>query len=112
MSELAQSLRRSATEAEKTLWHGLRDRRLGGLKFRRQQPIAGGRYVADFVCLERKLIVEVDGSQHTPVADAERTAFLVAEGFQVLRFWNPDVLANLECVLETILAAAEGRLDQ
>ena len=112
MSNLAKALRSSATEAEKMLWHGLRDRRLGGLKFRRQQPIAGGRYVADFVCLERKLIVEVDGSQHTAAGDAARTDFLKKEGFRVLRFWNPEVLTNLDSVLETILAVAEGRLDQ
>lgn len=107
-TDRARTLRQTATEAEKLLWHGLRDRRLGGLKFRRQQTV--GRYVVDFLYYEKHLIVEVDGSQHTPVADAPRTAFLETQGYRVLRFWNPDVLISLTGVLETILAAAEGRL--
>ncbi|WP_179166187.1 endonuclease domain-containing protein [Azospirillum agricola] len=106
-TERARSLRQTATDAEKLLWHGLRDRRLGGMKFRRQQTV--GRYVVDFLCYDRRLIVEADGSQHTPAADALRTAFLQAQGYRVLRFWNPDVLTNLTGVLETILAIAEGR---
>lgn len=109
-TERARSLRRTATEAEKLLWHGLRDRRLGGFKFRRQQTIE--RYVVDFLCHDRRLIVEVDGGQHNVQADAPRTAFLEAQGYRVLRFWNPEVLTNLTSVLETILGAAEGRLDR
>lgn len=104
----ARNLRKTSTNAEKLLWHGLRDRRLGNLKFRRQQTI--DRYIVDFICYDRRLIVEVDGSQHTPAADEIRTAFLEAQGFRVLRFWNPDVLTNLNGVLETILAAASSPL--
>ena len=107
-SQRARSLRQSATEAEKLLCGSVRDRRLAGLKFRRQQRM--GRYVVDFICHDRRLIVELDGSQHTVVADAERTAFLESQGYRVLRFWNPDVLRNLTGVLETILAVAEGKL--
>ncbi|CAO3434724.1 hypothetical protein [Azospirillum doebereinerae] len=106
----ARTLRRTATDAEKLLWHGLRDRRLGNLKFRRQQTI--GHYIVDFLCCDEDLIVEADGSQHTVEADALRTAFLVAHGYRVLRFWNPDILTNLTGVLETILAATEGRLER
>lgn len=69
-----------------------------------------GRYVVDFICHDHRLIVELDGSQHTVVADAERTAFLESQGYRVMRIWNPDVFRNLAGVLETILAAAEGRL--
>ncbi|MBP2292320.1 endonuclease domain-containing protein [Azospirillum rugosum] len=107
-SQRARSLRQSATDAEKLLWGAVRDRRLAGLKFRRQQRM--GRYVVDFICHDRRLIVELDGSQHTVVADAERTAFLESQGYQVMRIWNPDVFRNLTGVLETILAVAEGRL--
>ena len=107
-SRRARSLRQTATEVEKLLWHAVRDRRLAGLKFRHQQRM--GRYVVDFICHERRLIVELDGGQHTAVGDAERTAFLESEGYRVLRIWNPDVFRNLDGVLETILAVAEGRV--
>ncbi|SMH36126.1 endonuclease domain-containing protein [Azospirillum agricola] len=103
----ARTLRQTTTEAEKLLWHGLRDRRLNGLTFRRQQTI--DRQVVDFLCHEKRLIVEADGSRHSPQADGPRTAFLEAQGYRVLRFWNPESLANLTGVLETILAAAEDR---
>jgi len=102
----AKTLRRNSTDAERRLWCALRDRRLAGLKFRRQQPI--GRYVVDFVCQERRLVIEVDGGQHGPDVDAPRTAHLEGCGYRVLRFWNPDVLTRLEDVLATILAAVEG----
>ena len=87
------------------MWSGLRNHRLARLKFKRQQPI--GRYIVDFVCFERGLIVEVDGGQHGQQVDAERTARLEADGFRVLRFWNPEVLTRLDEVLATILAASE-----
>jgi len=103
----ARSLRQAATETEKRLWSALRDRRLGGLKFRRQQSV--GPYVVDFICFDRRLIVEADGGQHTAEIDAPRTAYLERQGFRVIRFWNTDILSNLDVVLETILAAAEGR---
>ena len=108
-SARAQTLRDESTEAEKKLWRRLRDRRLGGAKFVRQQPI--GPYYADFVCRACKLVVEVDGSQHADSAyDDERDAALLALGYRVLRFWNADVLGSIDDVCETIVAAIEGRL--
>ena len=104
----ARSLRRDMTEAEARLWHELRDRRLMGLKFRRQVPIPP--YVADFLCAEAMLVVEIDGSQHGgSVSDAARTAFLRGRGFRVLRFWNDEVLRELDSVCETIIAYARDR---
>jgi very-short-patch-repair endonuclease len=77
---------------------------LSGFKFVRQEPI--GRYTVDFVCRERRLVIEVDGGQHaTDARDAERDRWLVDQGYRVLRFWNNDVLDNLPGVLETIAAA-------
>ena len=93
------------TEAEARLWHELRGRRLDRIKFRRQVPI--GIYVADFACLEAKLIVELDGSQHAEsMHDRVRDADLKARGFRVLRFWNDDVLRELDSVCDTIIAYA------
>jgi very-short-patch-repair endonuclease len=97
----AKQLRREMTPEEKLLWGHLRDRRLGGHKFRSQQPI--GPYIADFVCQEQKLIIEADGSQHgDSKSDARRDAFLASKGYHVLRFWNNDVTCNLTGVLEAI----------
>jgi len=104
---LARHLRRRPTDAEKALWRRLRDRRLGGLKFRRQVSIPP--HVVDFYCAESQLVVEVDGGQHTEEGDAARTDALTAAGYRVVRFWNHDVLGNMEGVLETILAAARER---
>lgn len=104
----ARTLRQTSTDAERLLWGALLDRRLNGLKFRRQHAI--GPYVADFICLDCRLIVELDGGQHSAQVDARRTEFLEQAGFRVLRFWNPEVLTKMDTVLETILAAAEGRL--
>jgi very-short-patch-repair endonuclease len=103
----ARQLRLSATDAERTLWTHLRSRRLGQFKFRRQLPIAG--FVVDFVCLETRLIVELDGGQHAERSDYDerRTAILGKHGFRVLRFWNDDVLTKLEAVLEEILQQSE-----
>jgi very-short-patch-repair endonuclease len=99
----ARSLRREMTEAEDRLWHELRDRRLDRIKFRRQVPL--GRYIADFVCLEAGLIIEVDGSQHAESdSDRIRKAELKARGFRILRFWNDDVLKDLNAVCDTIIA--------
>ena len=101
MTPVARKLRRKLTDAEFRLWYHLRDRRLMGFKFRRQEPT--GRNVADFLCEETKLVVEVDGGQHADSStDAERTAFLNSAGYLVLRFWNNDVLANTDGVLEEI----------
>ena len=91
------------TEAEAKLWRELRDRRLDGIKFRRQAPV--GAYVADFICPEAKLIVEIDGSQHAEsTRDKHRDAELKRRGFRVLRFWNDDVLREISSVCDTIMA--------
>jgi len=93
----ARSMRRAATEAEDRLWQELRSRRLDGIKFRRQYPI--GHAIADLVCLKSRLIVEIDGTQHAENAyDGKRDADLRARGFRVLRFWNDDVLRDLNSV--------------
>lgn len=100
----ARCLRRNQTDAERALWYHLRGNRLQGHKFRRQHPY--GRYILDFVCLEARLVVELDGGQHhySP-ADRERDAWLEAQGFQILRFWNHEVLTQPEAVLERLCAA-------
>ena len=99
----ARQLRRDATDAERALWNLLRNRQLEGHKFRRQTPI--GPYIVDFVCKERRLVIEVDGSQHQDQAqyDEERTRALQSEGFRVKRFWNSDILNDLEAVADSIL---------
>jgi very-short-patch-repair endonuclease len=99
----ASRLRNNQTDAEKRLWHVLRNRRLAGLKFRRQFSFPP--YIVDFVCLEHRIIVEVDGGQHAEnvAYDSERTQFLEGQGYRVLRFWNNDVLENTEEVLNGIL---------
>ncbi len=101
-NEFAKRLRRDQTDAERLLWARLRDRQLNGYKFRRQRPIE--RYVVDFVCIERRLVVELDGGQHAEQMrkDDLRTAEIVRRGFRVIRFWNNDVIANIEGVLEAI----------
>jgi very-short-patch-repair endonuclease len=100
----AQRLRNEMTDAERRLWSVLRNRQLNGAKFRRQQPI--GPFIADFACQERRLIVEADGGQHANnVRDARRTEFLESKGYRVLRFWNNDILNNLDGVAQVIAAA-------
>ena len=103
----AARLRREATDAERLLWGSLRNRGLMGRKFRFQATIEP--FVVDFLCAEARLIIEVDGSQHNETVDAGRTRFLEGEGYRILRFWNNDVLANLDGVLEAIAAALESR---
>jgi len=103
----ARRLRRDSTDAERKLWTRLRSRQIDGCKFVRQEPI--GPYVVDFICRERRLIVEVDGGQHaTDKRDAVREKWLVAHGYRVLRFWNNDVLANTDGVLEAIAGTLNG----
>jgi very-short-patch-repair endonuclease len=99
---LSRNLRKRQTDAENLLWRHLRGKQVEGLRFRRQHPI--GRYIADFVCLEKRLILEIDGGQHAIEIekDEARSNWLMAEGYNILRFWNNDVLTNLEGVLETI----------
>jgi very-short-patch-repair endonuclease len=100
----AKQLRKDMTDAEKKLWYALRDRRFENFKFRRQVPI--GKYIADFVCQDCKLIVEVDGSQHEgSVHDRERDAWLTSVGYRVLRFWNIDTFKALDGTLLAILDA-------
>jgi len=102
--EFAKSLRKNQTGAEAKLWSRLRNRQLAGRKFRRQFPIAG--YAADFACIEAKLVIELDGGQHADAAmyDSRRTSEFEACGFFVLRFWNGDVLKDVEAVMATIHA--------
>ena len=110
--ERARGLRRNQTAAERLLWSKLRSRQLIGLKFRRQHPIGG--YVADFVCVEARLLVELDGGQHAVQKrrDAERDARLANMGYRTLRFWNNEIFENLEGVLaviaETVRAGTSG----
>lgn len=106
----SRELRKFATEAEKLLWGKLRGRRLEGFKFRRQFWIGG--YIADFVCIEAKLVVEADGSQHGDAEDYDvrRDAYLKREGYRVIRFWNNDVMSNLEGVLESVRCALLERV--
>ncbi len=105
----ARSLRRHMTEAETLLWSKLRNRQVEGRKFRRQ--VVFGPYIADFACLEHRLVVEVDGGQHAVASerDAARTAAIAEHGFQVIRFWNSDVLANTSGAAEDIAAALRDR---
>jgi very-short-patch-repair endonuclease len=107
----ARRLRRELTDVERKLWYRLRAKRFDGFKFRRQHPIVG--YIVDFVCVEAKLIVELDGEQHAEVAaldyDAARTRELEKCGFRVIRFWNHEVNTDIEAVLNSIYAAVLGR---
>src|SRR5437588_2005341 len=103
----ARRLRRDTTDAERKLWLRLRRLPVGGSHFRRQATI--GPYFADFACHRSRLVIELDGGQHNEArgiaADAQRTADLNARGYRVLRFWNNDVLTDVEGVMETIAAA-------
>ncbi len=116
LKRFQKTLRTNQTDAESRLWYHLRDRRFQGWKFRRQHILQG--YIVDFVCFERKLVIELDGGQHADqeTYDNRRTQVLENDGFKVIRFWNNDVLTNLEGVLEMILAAPHpplcGKLPQ
>ena len=98
----ARRLRRQSTDAERALWSKLRNRRMMNCKFRRQFPT--GSYIVDFVCLERNLIIEIDGGHHAGQQDydAVRTEWLRTQGFNVLRYWDNDVLTQIDSVLESI----------
>ncbi|WP_188448877.1 endonuclease domain-containing protein [Sphingomonas psychrolutea] len=102
----AQQLRRDMTEIERVLWQQMRGRRLNGLKFSRQMPV--GPYICDFLCRTIGLVVEIDGGQHGEAAayDEARTRFIENEGYRVLRFWNNEVLENMEGVLTRIVETA------
>jgi 2-isopropylmalate synthase len=100
----ARAMRRAPTEAERKLWYALRDRRLQSVKFRRQAPI--GPYIADFLCVQHKLVIEADGSQHgESPGDSARDAWFARNGYRVLRFWNHEILGAQENVLATVAAA-------
>ena len=104
LRQRAKNLRKHSTDTEKHLWFYLRANRLG-YKFKRQVPI--GAYIVDFACLEKRLLIELDGSQHfdNETYDMERTSWLNAHGFKVLRFWNNDVLQQTTSVMEVIIQA-------
>jgi very-short-patch-repair endonuclease len=108
-SHFIRRLRADMTQAEHRLWHHLRDRRLDGFKIRRQQPV--DRFVVDFLCVERRVIIEVDGGQHNEARDAERTAILETDGYFILRFWNEDVLRQTDIVLLRILSTLRAQPD-
>jgi len=101
--DFAKKMRREPTDAEAAMWRVLRDRRLAHFKFRRQFPFQS--FILDFVCFEKRIVVEIDGSQHaSSERDATRDAVLMAEGFRIARYWNNDVLQQPIAVLEDILA--------
>ena len=110
-TDLARSLRKKLVPAEQLLWRALRNRALGGFKFRRQFPI--GPYVVDFACVSCKVVVEADGESHltSQRRDRQRTVLLDAEGWQVLRFWNTEVYEDLDAVKEAIYRACVSRLE-
>ena len=110
LTHRARDLRKNSTDAERLLWRHLKTKQLLGLKFRRQEQI--GYYIVDFVCYEALLIVEADGGQHLEGRenDEVRTQWLNSQGFRVLRFWNNDILLNVEGVLEVIRAGCLDRV--
>ncbi len=108
----ARSLRSNPTDAESLLWGSLRKQQLDGFRFRRQHPI--GPFIADFACLAERLLIEVDGGQHTTQTsrDQQRDEKLRSLGYRTLRFWNHEVLGDLDLVLERIRAELPGHLPQ
>jgi very-short-patch-repair endonuclease len=104
----AKKMRHEPTDAELAMWRLLRDRRLSQYKFRRQVPFQ--KFILDFVCFEKRVVIEIDGSQHAESArDTIRDSILVAEGFRIERYWNNDVLQRPSAVLEDIFAKLAGR---
>jgi len=110
LNSRAKFLRKNQTDAESRLWFYLRSRQLCRYKFRRQYVMES--YIVDFICLSKKVIVELDGSQHAAAKkyDDKRTKFLESRGFRVLRFWNNVVMTDVEMVLENILLVLEGKV--
>lgn len=104
----SRELRRNATEAERKLWRLLSARKLAGVRFNRQFPI--GQFICDFASRERRLVIEIDGGHHAQTSeyDARRTRFLEAQGYRVIRFWNSDVLDDIEGVLQVIKQVLEN----
>jgi very-short-patch-repair endonuclease len=108
LRDFAKKMRREPTDAEARMWKLLRDHRLANFKFRRQAPFQN--FILDFVCFERRLVIEIDGSQHaSSERDAARDAALLAESFEVARYWNNDVMQQPAAVLEDILAKLNAR---
>ncbi len=103
LRSVAKHLRKQGTDAERLLWNRLRARQIHGLRFRRQEPI--GQYIADFLCYEVKMVIEVDGGQHAGQKqyDEKRDHWMASQGFRVLRFWDHEVLTNINGVLEKIM---------
>jgi very-short-patch-repair endonuclease len=99
---VAKALRKNFTDTERLLWRHMRAKQMEGYKFRRQEPIGG--YIVDFVCQEKKIVIEVDGGQHSVERerDIERDKWLEGQGYKVLRFWNNEVLTKINGVLEVI----------
>ena len=112
-TDIARRLRANQTDAETKLWHRIRNRQISGFKFVRQEPI--GRYICDFVCRGQGVVVEVDGGQHLESkCDEIRDRYLAERGYRVMRFWNNEVLANIDgvlMVLDESLRNAAGRSD-
>jgi very-short-patch-repair endonuclease len=108
MKERAQTLRQNMTDAENRIWYYLRNRRLGGYKFVREHVI--GHYIADFVCREKKLIIEIDGGQHMDAIEYDllRTKDLESRGYRVLRIWNHEVFKNIQGVMDSVLNLLEA----
>jgi very-short-patch-repair endonuclease len=106
--QFARNLRKRMTDAEIKLWQNLRCRQINGFRFRKQSPM--GQYIVDFICHEARLIVEVDGGQHTEAMeyDDQRTRWLESQGYKVQRFWNNEVLEQLETVIEVIMDRCES----
>ena len=109
INQKAKQLRVNSTDAENRLWQCIRNRQLNGWKFRRQMPV--DRYIVDFICLKLGLIIEVDGGQHAEATpyDTRRTEYLQSKGYQVVRFWNNEVLGNTPGVLERIAMILDQR---
>lgn len=106
-TEIAKKLRQNMTDAEKLLWYHLKNKQLNGYKFRRQEPI--GDYIVDFVCYSCHIVIEADGGQHLDSEkDKERDNWLNSQGFRVLRFWNNDIISNIEGILEVIHTACSS----
>jgi very-short-patch-repair endonuclease len=108
LRDRARELRRNSTGAEKILWKHLRLKQLGGYRFRRQYPI--GNYIVDFFCFEKSLVIEIDGGHHSEQGkyDQERTIWLKGRGYKVLRFWNNQIMQEMDAVLEVILKELEA----
>ena len=108
-TDFAKLLRNQMTDAERRLWRHLRAHRLSNIKFKRQQPI--GPFIVDFVCFQSRLVIEIDGAQHFDnVRDRERDAWMQGQEFRVLRFWNSEVLGNLEGVAQKIMMEIGGSI--